>query len=376
MTPVSFIICSHRAPPSLEATLTSIAAQGELAAAETILVNNGFSCRRAGELLARYQAAGLNLRIVDEPRPGQGFARRAGFGAAAGRFLVLLDDDNALAGDFLRILLEITGDAKLGAVVGCVEPVWQRPPPPWLVGFGRKCLSYNAAGSFRPQYTPGQYWPAGQVEMSIRPPGGGMIIHRDVAEHYLQTVCDEARIGLSRGPNSLLACEDADIFAGVIHLQMAARYDPRLLIHHHISAQRMRLKYLMRLNLAMCYSYGLLYGYSKPAAIFSMRMEAKRMIKNGGGCVKQTLCGRMAPAQLLLELAREIGWSAGRWRFAKRQQGAGGNPPSLSAGGKDHPLHQAGGQFGRVSNDSVHGLADQANRQILGAEIDRRSAVE
>jgi glycosyltransferase involved in cell wall biosynthesis len=318
---ITFLICSHQAPPSLDAAIESIARQENLASVEIVVVNNGFAAQRASELLARWP--GLNLRFVDEPRPGLGFARRTGFAAATGDFLVLLDDDNTIGPGFVPQLLEtIAGDAELGAVIPRIEPVWQTPPAQWVVDFGGKCLSYNAAGAFRVTYADGQYWPAGTATISIRSPGGGMIIRRDVARHYLENVNDPRRISLARRPDSLVGCEDEDVFRGVVQLRLAVRYNPGLSAYHHIPDSRTTLNYLLRLNLQMCYSYGLLYGYVKPQAAFSYRMEAGRIFRNGGAVVRDAMLRRTPVPQAILDLSREIGWSAGRWRFARERKQA------------------------------------------------------
>jgi|GEM_PF-4718801 len=318
---VTFLICSHQAPASLDAALESIAAQERRGEAEVVVVNNGFASSRAEELLGRYSS--IQLRMINEARPGLGFARRAGFKVAAGKFLVLLDDDNTIGAGFLPALLEtIGGDEQLGAVIARIEAAWETPPAGWVVDVAMKCLSINTAGKYKPTYADQQYWAAGQVPMSIRPPGGGMIIRRDACLHYMESVVDEERIGLARKPTSLVGCEDEDIFRSVPHLKLAVRYDQRLLVRHHIPRSRTRLKYLLRLNLQMSYSYGMLYGYVKPEARFSYRMEAGRLLRNGGACLRDCAMMRMHVAQTVVELSREIGWTAGRWTFERKKKAA------------------------------------------------------
>nr|WP_246152903.1 glycosyltransferase [Oryzomonas rubra] len=312
MPAVSLIICSHNAPASLDDTLTSILEQCPLSTAELVLVNNGFNEQRVDELSTRLNGY-IAFTIVSEPVPGLGFARRRGFAEARGDYFVLLDDDNTLASGFIASLLDIVERYPgLGGLCPLVEPDWKVTPPEWLQDFGRLCLSYNAAGRFRPAFSE-KYWAPEKDATWLRPPGGGMIISRKVAEYYLAVVRDPARLALARRPDSLVGCEDEDIFAGVAKLRMGVVFSEQLKVFHHISAIRVTMKYLTRLNYQMLHSYGTLYAMTHNDGAWRCFGGALRCLeKSFVTLFVDFFQGKMRPQRLFLEMVRAVGYFVGR----------------------------------------------------------------
>lgn len=206
---------------------------------EVILVNNGFPEARAGQLQANYP----KLRIIEERTPGLAHARRAGFRAARGEFFVCIDDDNILENGFLRSLLVlIAKHPKLGCICPVVVPRWEQKPAEWLQEFGVCCLSYTAVAE------PGverkeQVWLHPNFKGWPWPPGGGMIIHRSIAENYLESG-EGKRLNFGRVGKSLGGCEDQDIYLRLPLLGRNAAYSENLLLYHQIPASRIEFKYL------------------------------------------------------------------------------------------------------------------------------------
>jgi glycosyltransferase involved in cell wall biosynthesis len=253
----SFIICSHTAPPTLFACLESIAAQSRDAVWEVVVVNNGFSAEAEQRIVGFAAEHGMEERlcIVEEPTPGLGFARRRGFEAARGGWFVLLDDDNTIAPDFCTELdRAIAAHEGIGGITPAVIPAWEKEPPEWLAAFGVNYLSYNAPGSDWPSQD--EFFPAGVH--ALRPPGGGMIVHRSVVAAYLARADDPFRLALARTRTSLVGCEDHDLWRSVSQLRMAVLVSARLRVWHHIPASRLLPAYLLRLTHAMAWSYTVL----------------------------------------------------------------------------------------------------------------------
>jgi glycosyltransferase involved in cell wall biosynthesis len=251
---ITIIICSWRAPSSLNDTLTSIYGQETTEHFEVVLVNNGFN----SETERRVQASFPKLLIISEPVPGQGHARRAGFRAAKGDWFVLLDDDNTINADFVANLTGILAAfPNLGGTTPLVRPVWERKPPAWLEEFGTLFLSYNETGALH-QVPFEKYFPAHKYAEAERPPGGGMVIHRKVAMAYLNGVNDPRRIALARTGNSLVACEDQDLWSFIEGLHMDILVTNKLQVCHHIPATRLKMSYMLKLNFQMAYSYRML----------------------------------------------------------------------------------------------------------------------
>lgn len=256
----SFLICSHRAPDSIRVTLRSVLNQMNADDAEVIVVNNGFSPTQEKELKSYIETflASAWVSFLDEPRSGLGNARITGFHSCSGSYIVLLDDDNYIAPDFLQQLRQIVAEhPHMGGICPLVLADWETAPDDWLRDFGRFCLSYNASGRFRPEIEEME-WDATQYDSAIKPPGGGMIIHRNVVDAYMKNADDPNRISLSRQPDSLVGCEDYDLYSFVRELSLSSLFTDRLRVFHRIPAYRLELRYLIRLNLQMIYSFGIL----------------------------------------------------------------------------------------------------------------------
>jgi len=315
---ISFIICSHKAPSELFDCLATVAQQTHDVAWEVIVVNNGFSpdAERKIEKFAEEHGIRERLKLVREAAPGLGFARVRGFRGAAGAWLVLLDDDNTIAPDFCRQLKVIlTEHPTLGGITPLVSPVWERKPPAWLVDYGVQCLSYNEPELCR-RFPGERFFPAEEFAAAPRPPGGGMVIHQSVAAAYLESASNPARLALARTGNSLMGCEDHDIWGGLSELHFDVLVTDRLKVCHHISAQRLRMNYLLRLCYGMEYSYTILRRMQGTPARGSGAAETGKTLLTMLRLVKIGLTEPSAPfARQLLYVARE----AGRYAAERKQ---------------------------------------------------------
>ncbi|HEX4139177.1 MAG TPA: glycosyltransferase [Candidatus Methylacidiphilales bacterium] len=257
---ITFLICSWKAPASLDDTLQSVAAQPSPHLFETLLVNNGFSDQRSAALLETYPR--INLRIIREPTPGLAHARCAGFAQALGEIIVMIDDDNSLGENFVPGLADLFEKyPKLGGICPLILPVWQEPPPSWVPKIGSMCLSYTANDlSQAPKET--QYWPPGDASRAPRPPGGGMIIHRDVVACYSARLSASARANAAAGATRIKRLHDGHDMAQdhslYDHIRFTGRgalVAPVLTVYHHIPSSRWRIRALCRLNYTLCYFY-------------------------------------------------------------------------------------------------------------------------
>src|SRR6056297_433266 len=92
--PVSIVIPCLDGARTLDQAIASCAHQGPL---EIILADNGSEDDSVAVAVAAARRHGLPLRVVQETRRGVNRARRAGFEAARGAYIQLLDADDTLA---------------------------------------------------------------------------------------------------------------------------------------------------------------------------------------------------------------------------------------------------------------------------------------
>ena len=301
-------------------TVRSLGRQEAQNTAEVIVVNNGFPEERAAALEKHAAECGWTapFRVVPEPIPGLGYSRKRGFLEAKGDWFVLLDDDNTVDPDFLMRLNEkIEAHPGLGGITAMVSPVWEEQPPEWLVQFGAHCLSYNEPSTF--QHRPlEQFFPSGTAARAHRPPGGGMIIHRSVAESYLKTSDNPLHLALERTGDSLVGCQDQEIWLNIHTIGRGVLMTDALKVRHHIPKSRLARKYLLRLNYQMAYSYRVLDRLLAPSnprpflADFGHRLlQSARHLKIG--LTKGPLFLH------LIEIARDFGnFSGGRKHLPSR----------------------------------------------------------
>ncbi|MGX5816680.1 glycosyltransferase [Chitinophaga lutea] len=135
---VSVIICCYNGAERLPDTLRHLAAQRtpEGFAWEIILADNAStdgSARIAQEI---WQAAGPSgeLRIVEEPKAGQMYARRTGVKAARAECIIFCDDDNWLHEDYVYLAKKMMDEhPEAGAGGGQNHPVTDAPAwPDWF----------------------------------------------------------------------------------------------------------------------------------------------------------------------------------------------------------------------------------------------------
>jgi glycosyltransferase involved in cell wall biosynthesis len=315
MVRVSINICSWQAPSSLEDALTSIAAQQGLEFTETILVNNGFPAERAADLQARYPF----VRVIDEPVVGLARARRTGFRASRGEFLVCIDDDNVLGDGFLMHLFDlIDRHPNLGCIRPVIVPRWEKEPPAWLQEYGLYCLSYTHLDPST-EVVPNRERISAYPEYAEwgRPPGGGMIIHRELAASYLART-DSRRLELGRIGKSLGGSEDIDILDGLVFSRRDGAFSQRLTVSHQIPEARTRLPYLLSLNFqrnrdcAICER--MMLREKHPLATDSRRAQGRKAWQ----LVRAWMWWKISPTLFLLEIVRPAGFFYGWGRDALR----------------------------------------------------------
>lgn len=226
MTPaISVIVCTRNQVDYLRKALASLKEQTlPRTEYEVIVVDNG-STDPTKRAVASFP--GLeNLRYLQEPVPGLSRARNMGWQQARGRYVAYLDDD-AVASPWwlerIRHRFETIQPRPTG-VGGPILPIWEAEKPPWL----------------RDELEP--Y--LGIVDWPVSP----MALDED--RFYLagSNVCYERAVleesggfptGLGRKGPLLLSNEELWLQRYLLSRRKALWYDPEILVHHHIKAERL-----------------------------------------------------------------------------------------------------------------------------------------
>jgi glycosyltransferase involved in cell wall biosynthesis len=178
-----------------------------------------------------------NARIVREERLGLTFARLRGFAEAKGELIVMVDDDNVLAPDYLETAVRIAAEhPMLGAFGGKCLPEFEHEPPHWLKGItsGLGLRDRGEREEFFPQAAIAGSWQLadgswqggengrlttedGKLRLTefpdCAPIGAGMVLRRDAAAAYAASLrARGVRLdGVSEGQCFSSAVENTDL---------------------------------------------------------------------------------------------------------------------------------------------------------------------
>lgn len=130
---ISVIVPTHNRADALELTLKELAKQDFKESWEVIVVNN--NCTDNTDAVVGQQVFPVELKLVHEKKPGASAARNAGAKAAAGEYLIFIDNDILTKPDFLQRHYD-----NLEKYKGC-----------WFVGHAENLpeLQKTAFGKFR-----------------------------------------------------------------------------------------------------------------------------------------------------------------------------------------------------------------------------------
>lgn len=183
--------------------------------------------------------APARLRIVRETELGLTPARLRGFAETTGAIVVLVDDDNVLAPDYLAQALALAREQpRLGAWSGAIElefePGAVPPPAAWRSCLAERVVTADAVSGDREHH-------------ASTPWGAGMCLRREVCAAYAAELAGNPlrrRLDLQGG--ALLYGGDTDIaFVACQHGYTKGVF-PRLRLTHLIPAHRCATAYLIR----------------------------------------------------------------------------------------------------------------------------------
>jgi glycosyltransferase involved in cell wall biosynthesis len=236
---ITVIICSHNPKEEyLTRTLDSLKNQSlSKDCWELLLVDNLSSKAISESWSLSWHPAG---RHVLEEKLGLTQARLRGIREARGDLLVLVDDDNLLAADYLEVALKISKSHPfLGAWGGSCIAEYEKKPPPWFALY---------EGNIAVRKIDCVCWSNRYFDYASTPVGAGMCLRRAVAEKYSAKLqYDDDGISLDRKGSSLMSCGDHDMAWTSIELGVGIGVFPELSLTHIIPEERTRLDYVLKL---------------------------------------------------------------------------------------------------------------------------------
>ena len=220
---------------SLERTLRSLVEAEVPAGLEVLItvVDNSSTddTRRVVERFAREYPGRIAYQF--ERRRGKSRALNAGIAATSGDLIGMIDDDEEIERQWLRVIAEAFSDPALDFIGGPYIPKWPRQPPPWL-----PCDYLAVIGDVNNGPQPKSYGP--DFDGILK--GGNAVIRRPVLERagpYAEW------LGPS-GDGRYLSCEDEEMYHRLLNKGAKGRYLPALIVFHHVLEERLEKSYYRR----------------------------------------------------------------------------------------------------------------------------------
>ncbi len=221
----------------LHAALDALRAQDlPLEQWELLLIDNASAPELGGQTDLTWHP---HSKILREPRVGKTLALLRAIEAMRGELLVIVDDDNVLAPDYLQACVHIAKEwQQLGVWSGEVLGRFEAPPPAYL-----QPHLYHLA--IRPLAR--DLW--SNVPFSAHHPwGAGMCVRKEVAQRYRQLIAgDPVREAMGPAGDRTLGCDDIDIALTAIDLGYGNGIFKKLRVEHWIKPERLREEYLLRI---------------------------------------------------------------------------------------------------------------------------------
>jgi GT2 family glycosyltransferase len=250
MPGISVVICCHNSASLLRTTLAHLMIQESPTAPwEVLLVDNGSTDATAEVARSYWQSGPAPLRIVEESRVGLRHARERSLAEAQYGLLAFVDDDNWVAGNWVRTVCEIMcSEPRLGAVGSIRTPTYEAPPPAW----------------FDDYHSPYAVLTDHELEHLEQPPeylaGAGLCVRKAAWQELVQNGYEFQLTG--RKGKKLQGGEDAELTMALRLSGWQLRIDPRLRLQHFMPGQRLQWTYLRRLQRNYGVSHVILDAYS------------------------------------------------------------------------------------------------------------------
>lgn len=238
---ISVVVCTYNPDDSmLVRALDAILAQDlDPQTWELLVVDNNSSTAVSSRQFIRDRG----IRVEFESRQGLSAAREFGTRNTRGEVIVFVDDDNVLSPDYLRHVVDIFSDTRVGIVSGAIEPEYEMQPPGWFSDF-EEMLAIRRPPTAATYLTNipsfNQYFPI----------GAGMAVRRELVNAYYQSLAAGSTYIPGRVGSDLSSAEDVDLDFFAISQGYLVGTAGSLNLRHVIPVERTTADYLSRLTVA------------------------------------------------------------------------------------------------------------------------------
>ena len=269
---ISFLVCTYNGAARLAETLSCLARQLTLPDIEweVILVDNA-STDGTTELAQKLWAdlgVPVPLHLLRESRPGKQYALETAVNQVRYGYTCIVDDDNRLAADYMRVGWEILeAQPQVGVLGGANTATFEGQEPPWFATF-QHCYAVGPqldriGGGFIPLAD-------GNTGRNVLW-GAGMFV-RTALWYKLRELGFQSLFSGRQGEANLTAGEDDELCYVAQLVGYEVWYSSRLRLQHHMSAGRLTETYRDRLFYGSSYTTARLNAYrnalwGKPAAV-------------------------------------------------------------------------------------------------------------
>lgn len=207
---------------------------------EILLINNNSTDRTAEVALATsadFHSSSILFRMVNEPTPGQMYARKRAIKEARFELILFCDDDNSLQQDYLVNAHNIFREhASVGIAGGYNKPGFDVESLPWIKEF----LSAIAVGT-----------PFNEEKLTTWVYGAGMVIRKEIFSLLEERNITLELSGRKGGKQS--SGDDAEICVLTRFLGFEILLSPKLVLTHYVDVSRLRRGFFLRLNVENFY---------------------------------------------------------------------------------------------------------------------------
>lgn len=205
-------------------------------------------------LAAIQEEAPGRVFALEERRRGKSRALNLAIAATAGHLVGMIDDDEEVDQHWLRVIAEAFEDERLDFIGGPYVAWWDSSPPDWVPREYMAVLGSAHNG-----------WVSRPFDRDFDGimKGGNAVIRRRV----LEQVGPYAQHLGPGGSARLFSCEDEEMYLRLLDHGARGRYEPRLIVYHHVSLARLTPQYYRRWCFWRGVSRGLMdYRHPLPVA--------------------------------------------------------------------------------------------------------------